>query len=191
MKHESSEDSLSGIGIGGFVLMKIQPPIQLGQTILIIVDSAPDFFDALTAMTPRLPDITHRYFTLFCCCPTPYWEHGGADTPESQDDLKAAWDEEETELSRAERCAERAAAILREAGVPESHIRTIHTTADHPVGAAMEEIKRGGYSGVVVSQTQHDLVNRLLGRGLTDLFRHTPQVEVWVLEPAAERHPIA
>jgi hypothetical protein len=56
---------------------------------------------------------------------------------------------------------------------------------DSLTDATVTELRRGNYSGVIVSSEHHDLVRRLLNRGLTDILRHVPKVAVWAIDPEA------
>jgi hypothetical protein len=47
------------------------------------------------------------------------------------------------------------------------------------------ELRRGNYSGVIVSSDHHDIVNRLRGEGLTNIFRRVPKVAVWAIDTEA------
>lgn len=154
----------------------------LGEQILVVMDSAPGFFDALQALAANLPRTAQTYLTLLCCCPTPYWEHGGAGTSETRDELASVWNEEEAQFSRAEHCLAEAKAILNAAGIPLSHVLTRTTTHDSLLAATLEELKRGQHSGIIIAHYHHDIINRLLRKGVTDAFRQIPRVEVLALD---------
>ncbi len=157
--------------------------VHLGQNILVIIDPVTGFFDAFRSVTHRLPRIDETLFTLFCCCPTRYWEHGGADSQEVRQEIENVWQAEEDELTRAEHCLGQARAILVDAGVPDSHIFSKVTTAeDSLLAATTAEVRHGHYSGVIVCRYHDDLVNRLNRKGITDVFRNLPQIEVCTLD---------
>ena len=158
-------------------------PPRLGLNVLIVMDRSPGFLEALRGAAACLPQIAHMTFTLLCCCPMRYWEHGGADSPEAKDEIERASRRQDEALDCAERCLNQASAILEQAGVPARHILTrIVTTQDSYVAAAMHELNQGQYSGVIVSRYHEDLINRLQRRGVTDIFRRIPNVEVWALD---------
>lgn len=158
-------------------------PPRLGLNVLVVVDRSPGFFDALRSAVVSFPELAHTIFTVFCCCPMRYWEHGGADNPQVKTDIERAWKQQDEELDCAERCMSQARAILEGAGVPASHIFTkVATEAESYLEAAMHELNQGQYSGVVVSRYHDDLVNRLRRRGVTDIFRKIPKVEVLALD---------
>jgi hypothetical protein len=89
---------------------------QLGQDILVVMDSAPGFLVALRAAIASVPQPGNTIFTLFCCHPTQYWEHGGADNPEIQEQIEHAWQAEALEIDYAERCLGKARTLLEEWG---------------------------------------------------------------------------
>jgi hypothetical protein len=160
-------------------------PTHLGQNILIVMESTPSFLDALRTFVVSLPQVTDTFFTLLCCHPTQYWEHGGADNPEVQEQIEKAWKAEDEEFDRAKICLDQARAILQDAGIPVSHILTkTALEVDSLVTATMHELSQRHYTGVIVSRYHTDIVNRLLRKGLTDIFRAIPQVEVWALDLA-------
>lgn len=156
---------------------------QLGQKILVVIDHSPDFIHTLGAVAADLPQLADTFFTLLCCCPARYWEHGGADSLEEKRQVARAWQGETDEIDFAGRCLERAQAVLHDAGVPVEHILTrISTEADSLIAATMSQLGQGQYSGVIVSDHHDNIVNRLLRKGLSDAFRYIPKVEVWVIE---------
>ena len=158
-------------------------PPNLGQNILVVMDSIPGFLDALRSATESLPHITRTTFTLLCCHPTSYWEHSGADTPEAEAQIEDVWQAKNTAFDRARHCLEQARAILQDAGVPNSQIITKTTmNEDSIIAATMYELKRYPYTGVIVSRYHNDIVNRLQRRGLTDMFRKLPDVRVWSID---------
>ena len=161
--------------------MSLRP--ELGTNLLIVMDNGPVCLDILRMVASNLPRVNHRYFTLLHCCPTIYWEHGGEVSPETRREIDAVWEAEEAEYRLTHQYFADARRMLQEAGVPEAHIRTITAVEQESlVDATVAELKRGQYSGVIVSSDHHELVNRLLGRGLTDLFRHIPKVAVWAID---------
>ena len=158
-------------------------PPQLGPNVLVILDKSPGFLDALRSVAASLPYIPHTLFTLFCCCPTRYWEHGGADDPDVKRQLEDAWKAAEKEFDLARHCLNQARSVLQDAGVPDSHICTrISTEQDSLIAATTAEVRAGHYSGVIVHRTHDDIVNRLLQKGVTDRFRRLPEVEVWAID---------
>jgi hypothetical protein len=161
---------------------RIAPP-RLGQNIVVVMDSVPGFLDALRNVVSRLPQIECTLFTLLCCHPMHYWEHGGVDNPEARQELEKAWKAEDEEFDLAEHCLNQARAILHDAGVPDSHIFTKTLTDEDSITAAtMGELRQGQYSGVIVGRSHEDIVNRLLRKGITDAFRQIPKVEVLTLD---------
>ena len=161
---------------------RVFPP-YLGQKVLLVMDSVPGFLDALRSAIVSLPQITQSFFTLLCWHPAHYWEHGGADNPEVRQQIENVWRAKDEEYDRAEHCLDQARAILQDAGVPVSHIITkTSIDEDSLIAATMHELKRRNYTGVVISRYHDDIVNRLLRKGLTDMFRKIPKVEVWAVD---------
>lgn len=161
---------------------RLAPP-QLGDHILIVLDLDPTFDQALRTAIAQIPHIDQPLFTLLCCLPVHYWEHGGADNPDVVHQIKKAWNEEEEEQDDAEFYLDQANAILKQAGVPETHIvKTVSSNEDSVISAVMHELKQGFYSGVILSQQHEDIVNRLMRRGITDTLRHIPHVGVMTLD---------
>ena len=147
------------------------------------MDHVPGFLDALQAVVSTFPDITYKSFTLLCCCPTRYWEHGGADGPDVRSAIDAVRDVREAQHRRIEHCLEQARAMLQNAGVPASHILSkTETGVDSLMAATMAEVRDHFYSGVIITSYHDDIVNRLRGGGLTDIFRRIPKVEVLVID---------
>ncbi len=155
---------------------------RLGLNILVIVDRTSDFLDRFQAVIARLPDIQERSFQLLCCCPTRYWEHGLADDAAVNHETEAVWQEEEKDFDVAGEYLNQARAILEALRVPPSQIRIKTGTDDSTMDATMAEIRRGHYSGIVVSRSHEDIVNRLLRKGLTDVFRDVPNVGVLAID---------
>lgn len=156
---------------------------QLGDKILIVLENAPRFLDELRAIIATLPTLTNTFFTLMACCPPRYWEHGGADNPEVQQEIVQAWLTETTEHTHAETCIDQARATLTACGVPADHIDTLIATDEaSTLDATLHELKRAHYTGVIVSAGHEEIVHRLHKDGLTDLFRHVPKVTVRTLE---------
>ena len=154
---------------------------RLGQRILVVINSSAAFMDICRAVTTSLPDISSKSFTLLCCCPTHYWEHSGAENADVKHELEEMSREEQAEFGYADTCLKKAHAIFRAAGIPTSQIAAKIAVEDSLLDATMTELKRDAYSGVIVSSSQGDIVNRLQGKGITDLLRHTPKVEVWAI----------
>lgn len=165
-------------------MSQVTPP-QLGHNVLVVMDSVPGFLDALRSTIVSLPQVTQTFFTLLCCHPTHYWEHGGADDPEVEQQIENVWQTEDQEFDHAKHCLDQASAILQDAGVPASHISTKTSIDDDSlIAATMHELKRGQYSGVIISRYHDDIVNRLLRTGVTDMFRHIPKMQVWPIDLA-------
>ena len=162
----------------------IAPP-HLGQNVLVVLDSIPGFLDTLRSATESLPHMAHTSFTLLCCHPTTYWEHSGADNPEAAAQIEDTWQAEDTAFNRAQDCLDQARAILQDAGVPDTHIITkTPLDKDSIIAATMHELKRYPYTGVILSRYHDDIINRLLRKGLTDIFRKLPNVQVWPIDSA-------
>jgi hypothetical protein len=157
-------------------------PPELGQSILIVMDTHPDSLEMIKTAMTYLPDLVHRSFTLLFCSFPRYWEHSGSEDPEVQHEIDAVWDEEEHEFARIDEYMETAKSLLIAAGVPHYHIFTrrafLHESL---IYAALMELKQCQYSGVIVNNYHEELVNRLRARGLTDLFRYIPKVTVWAI----------
>ncbi|MCB9452899.1 MAG: hypothetical protein H6672_15775 [Anaerolineaceae bacterium] len=157
---------------------------QLGRSVLVIMDGAPGYLEAFRVSISRIPEISRKFFTLFCCCPTYYWEHGGADSPGVLQEIEAVWAAKESESDHARHCLDQARAILHNAGVPDSHILSkISAKKDSLMAATMSELGQSQYSGVIISRYRHDIINRLHRKGITDVFRSLPKVEVLTLAP--------
>jgi hypothetical protein len=115
---------------------------------LVVMDNCPACLEILRVVASSLPKVNHRYFTLLHCCPTIYWEHGGGTDPETQHEIDAVWQAEEDEYNLTEQYLDESRRILQEAGVADSHIRTITAVeADSLVAATTLELRRGTYSG--------------------------------------------
>ena len=163
--------------------MKPLPVSKLGSQIFIITDDNDTFLRCLRVAISRLSGASSKFYTLHHCCPAVYWEHAGDPRQEAKQEVKEVWRAEESTLARTKRYFGLVCAMLQEFGVPADHIRT-HLTVeeDNPLKAVVEELDRGPYSGVIVSSYHYDLIKRLEGGGVTDIFRHRPNVEVWVLD---------
>ena len=156
------------------------PP--LGQSVLVVMDGHPGYLNALRAATSLIPAISLKFFTLLCCCPARYWEHGGADSPTVRQEIAAMWAAAENDRNRASHCLEQARGLLHAAGVPDSHILAKTITEKHSlIAATLAELGRSRYSGVIISRYHHDIVNRLRRTGITDVFRQLPKVAVLTL----------
>ena len=158
-------------------------PPQLGQNILVVMDNNPGSLDIVRAIASYLPQIAQTSFTLLCFCPMHYWGHGGEESEGLNLFMRDVYEEEERDFDLADERLLQAKSILLEAGVPSEHLQTRIATEDSLIEATMAELRRCQYSGVVVNHTQGDIVNRLLRRGITDIFRQIPEVEVWAVNP--------
>jgi len=163
---------------------EIAPP-RLGQHVLMLIDNAAGLLNACRTITTTLPDLAHTSFTLLCCCPTHYWEHSGAENPDVKHEIEEVSKAEEAEFHQADFWLKQARAIFEAAGVPASNLLTKTALEDTLLDAALAELGRTPYSGIIVNQAQLDIVNRLQGKGFTDRFRHLPKVEVWSLNMGA------
>lgn len=159
----------------------VQP--HLGQQILVVMDSKPEFHYALRGAVAQLPERERLSMTLLCCCPARYWEHGGTDDETTAAASRQIWEAQEKDFSRAQRCLQHAAALLEETGVlPERITQRVIADKDRLLTAVMAELSRIRYTGVIVSRYHPDIISRLQRRGVTDLFRNVPDVHVWVLD---------
>jgi hypothetical protein len=61
----------------------------LGQKVLVVVDNVNGFCEALRTAITSVSKIKYKSFTLLCCCPTQYWEHGGVDSSDVQQQIQA------------------------------------------------------------------------------------------------------
>lgn len=159
-------------------------PTYLGQNILVVIDTVPGFLEAFRSSITSFSGTVDKSFTLLCCCPTHYWEHGGADNREIHQQIENMTKKEQDEFEIAETCLDQARAILQDAGVLDSHIRSKIASEDSPIAATMNELKQHHYTGVIVSKYHQDIVARLLRTGITDIFRKVPVVEVHTLDLA-------
>jgi hypothetical protein len=169
------------------------PIPELGNQVFIITDNNATFLDWLRTAIALVPLAHAKYYTLHHCCPAIYWEHGGGS---DHDEAQLAWDAEENMRTRTERYFDRVSALLQEYGVPANHIRTqLSVEEDRPINAVMAELEHGRYSSVIVSSFHHEVVKRLRGGGLVDLFRPRPKVEVWALDEESLKlympHPVS
>jgi hypothetical protein len=139
----------------------------------------------LRQVVQRLPSLHNRFFTLLHYCPTIYWEHGGSDDVEIEETIRRIWQMEEDELNLTQQYFDRMIAILREAGVPMSHIYTrTAIQGNNVVDATLSELRRDTYSGVILSSDHRDIIDRLQSRGLAALLRWTPPVAIWAIDTA-------
>lgn len=173
-------------------MKELPAPPKLGESILIVMDNCPACLDMLKLVISRLPRLNERFFTLLHCCPYLYWEHGGADDPDNQRYLETVEQAEAEEFRQTQQYFEQASAVLQAAGVPKSHIRTQATTeASSPLEAVMAELRQHEHTGVIISSRHADVINRLRGQGVTDMFRRRMNVAVWALEtetPVTQAH---
>ncbi|MGQ9888172.1 MAG: hypothetical protein ACUVSX_06720 [Aggregatilineales bacterium] len=161
---------------------------RLGHNILVVMESAPAFHEALRACVAALPEVERRSFTLLGCCPPRFWEHSGGESADVAKQAQRMQEAKRQDFSRLEQCLEHAASLLREAGVPAQRIaQRLVTGHERMLPAVMAELRRARYSGVIISAHHADIINRLERRGVTDLFRSVPRVAVEALElqPAA------
>jgi hypothetical protein len=163
----------------------ITPP-QLGQTILLLMDDTPHFIDTLHDALQNLPGIAHKQFCVLFCCPTRYTEHAGGDDPDMKRAIADLWNQEEADFRSAERQLAQARAALEAAGADPAGIITRVAVEDSLLEAAVAELKRGGYSGVILTQAHRDIANRIVGKGITDAFRQVPHAAVWMIDAALE-----
>jgi hypothetical protein len=71
--------------------------------------------------------------------------------------------------------------------VPAAHILTKTSVDDDSLVAMItHEVKRHPYSGIIVSHYHDDIVNRLLRKGITDVFRGLPKIQVLALDTEKE-----
>jgi hypothetical protein len=164
-------------------MREILVPPELGENLLVVMDNCPECLDILRTVVTSLPNAQRRYFTLLHCCPPIYWEHGGGSDDDTQRNIKAVSKTEAQEFRQTRQYFDKASDILQEAGVPDSHIHT--TTAaeqESLIDATMAELRRGKYSGVIVSRQHSEIISRLRGGGLTDVFRRIPKVTVWAVD---------
>lgn len=161
-------------------------PPQLGQTILLLMNDTPHFIDTLREALRNLPGIAHKQFCVLFCCPTRYSEHAGGDDPENKMAIADLWNQEERDFRLAEEQLARARAVLEESGVDAASISTKVAVEDSLLEAAVAELKQGGYSGVILTQAHREIAHRVLGKGITDVFRNVPQAAVWMIDAALE-----
>jgi hypothetical protein len=166
-------------------------PPRLGQNILVIMENTPVFLDALRDTVAGLPEIDLKSFMLLYCCPVVYWEHGGGDDPQTQQQVQQVWEARRKEFDLTKQYLKKAAAILQDAGVPASSISTrIATDRNTPAAAVIAEMQQNWYSGVITGTRCPDIVSRLERRGLTDRFRSIPEAEVLVLNTGVPAAPV-
>lgn len=161
---------------------------HLGQNILVVMDSVPSFLDALKTAIEYIPEINNKFFTLLCCHPTQYWEHSGSDRPDVKRAIEHISKAEDKGYELAANCLDQAQAMLEEAGVANSHIFTLTSIEDISlISATLRELKEHQYSGVIVSSYHADIVDRLMRKGITGMFRRFPDIEVLAIDTHEQR----
>lgn len=166
----------------------IVPP-KLGNKILILTDNCPACLDLLQTILPSMTNLAQTRFTLLHCCPPTYWEHGGGQQPEVAQEMQVVWETTEQEFRTTEWYFKQATQILLKAGVQEHHIDAVKDP-DHDslLDAAMAELNKHSYTGVILNARHTDLISRLEHRGITDVFRKIPDVAVWAIDEEILSH---
>ncbi len=171
--------------------MSEQPPVSLGNNILIALSNRNASLRLVQRVAHQLADPAHTQITLFHYLEPIYWEHGGINRPE---DIEELHQQEQHWLTRehdqeviTSRYFQQARSILRRAGVPAGNIHTKMTWDTNDVAEAiLAELKASNYTTVVVGRYHHSLFDRLLGGDFADILeRHEKhQVAVWSVETA-------
>ncbi len=171
--------------------MSEQPPVSLGNHVLIALSNRSASLRLVQVVAHHLADPAHTRITLFHYLEPIYWEHGGVNHPEDAEELhqqEREWltSEHDQEVITS-RYFQQARSILYRAGVPAGNIRAQTTWDTNNVAeAVLAELKVGDYTTVVIGRHHHSLVDRVLGGDLADsLERHEKQqVAVWSVETA-------
>ncbi len=165
--------------------MSEQPPVNLGNKVLIALSNRSASLRLVQMVAHRLADPVHTRVTLFHYLEPIYWEHGGINRPEDAEELRQQEHEwlasEHDQEVITSRYFQQARSILYRAGVPGGNIRTKMTWDTNNVAeAALAELKAGDYTTVVIGRHHHSLVDRLLGGDLADILEHREKQEVAV-----------
>lgn len=160
-------------------------PTELGQNLLVVIDNSYRYLDSLQDALENIPDRSNRYFTMLHCCPTIYWEHGGP-CPDLEQTIRAIQESEDEAIRMTWEYFEKVRIILRDVGVPASHIQCKLGLFDNVLDAVTNELEHNNYSGVILSTQHTDLINRLEHKGLLNRFRRFPHVVVWTLNSSIE-----
>ncbi len=171
--------------------MSEQPPVSLGNQVLIALSNRSASIRLVQIVVHHLADPAHTRITLFHYLEPIYWEHGGVNCPEDEEDLRQQekqWlaSEHDQEVITS-RYFQQARSILFRGGVPAGNIRAKMTWDTNDVAAAiLAELKAGDYTTVVIGRHHHSLFDRLLGGDLADILeRHEKhQVAVWSVDTA-------
>ncbi len=169
--------------------MSEQPPVNLGNDVLIALSNQNVSMRLVQMVAHQLADPARTWITLFHYLEPIYWEHGGVNRPEDRAELRQQeqqWlaSEHDQEVITS-RYFQQARSILYRAGVPAANIRTKMAWDTNDVAEAiLAELKAGDYTTVVVGRHHHSLFDRLLGGDLADILeRHEKQqVAVWSVE---------
>jgi hypothetical protein len=162
--------------------MKQLVPPELGQNILIVLDECPACLDMVYVIVGGLPALAQRKYTLmYCCALFQIEDEMMARVPDAMHEAFGTLEAEEHEFQLAQQYLYQATDILHAAGVPHTHIRIARAIgADSLVGAIATELGQGGYTGIVVRQHHHDMVNGLQIRGIMDTYGQIPGIVMWV-----------
>ncbi len=178
--------------------MSEQPPVNLGNHILIALSNRSASLRLVQAVAHRLTYPSRTRITLFHYLESIYWEHGGVNRPGDMESLRRQekqWlaSEHDQEVITS-RYFQQARSILYRAKVPAENIRTKMTWDTNDVATAiLAELKGGDYTTVVIGRHHHSLFERLLTSDLADtLERHErEQVAVWSVDSTqAARTPL-
>ena len=161
---------------------------HLGYRVLVVMERDPASPGLIQAVVNHGSDLTKRHFTLLCCCPAMYWEHGGGASTAGAIQVAQELAQVDAHYERATEIANEvlttAANMLREAGVREDHITTRTCfEADSLIEAIYRELRAQIYSTVVIDQRQRKAIRRLTKRGIWKWFLpYIPEVDVWAVD---------
>ncbi|MCB9419913.1 MAG: transketolase [Ardenticatenaceae bacterium] len=166
-------------------------PTNLGSNLLVAMDDSPLSLDTIRDMVAALPDPAHTDVTLMHYLSPVYWEYGGGDPVAASIMEDTAWQLERKEEQLTEKYFAKAKAILAEAGIGTTHVRTVEDwEAADVADAILQEVKQGVFTAVVIGQHHHHTLAELLGRDLASILRkHTPYTAVWSIENEMQNAP--
>ena len=162
---------------------------RLGYHVLVAMGHDPlANLRLINVMINQSDDLSNRAFTLLCCCPAVYWEHGGGTSSAGKaglgDELAQDDSRYEESIERADRMFEKASKLLQDAGVPASKISTRISFEDTDLtSTVVRELRTRHHSTVVVEESHKDIIDRLSNRGIWRLLpNRVPKVTVWAVD---------
>ena len=145
-------------------------PLELGTSILIVLDECPACLDMLQTIVAYSGDMPQKDITLLYCCSA------------FASDLTNDWTAEERQFQLEEHYLYQATDILHAAGVPASHIHIARAIGEKCLAAAVAmELKRKSYTGLFIRNHYHLVAHELQHRGLMDEFGRIANIVVWAM----------